>query len=67
MGGSDDEEFNEAIEVSSVLAWGLLFLNSLFASFVPCWLMWDIHSEALTRNSWRYTTVTILLIPFLLF
>lgn len=41
---SDDEEFNETIEVSSFLAWGVLFLNSLFASFVPCWLMGDVRS-----------------------
>lgn len=64
---SDDEEFNETIEISSFLAWAVLFLNSLFASFVPCWLMGDVRSESFTRNSWRFTTVTILLIPFLLY
>ena len=53
--------------MSSFFAWGVLFLNSLFASFVPCWLMGDVRSESFTRNSWRYTTVTILLIPFLLY
>lgn len=65
--GSDDEDLHSKIEIPSFLAWFVLFLNSLFSSFVPCWLMGDVKSESFTRNSWRYFTVSCLLIPFVMY
>ena len=62
-----EENFNEQIEINSFKAWILLFTSILFSAFVPCWLLADIKSEPLTRNSWRYFTVSILLLPFLLY
>lgn len=63
----DDENFNETIVIGSFFAWGILFLNCIFSASVPCWLMADVRSESFTRNSWRYLTLSVLLLPFLLY
>ena len=64
---ADDENFHETIEVSSLFAWTILFINCIFSAFVPCWLMGDVRSESFTRNSWRYLTVSFLLLPFMIY
>lgn len=66
-GDADDENFNETIKVTSLFAWSILFLNCIFSAFVPCWLMGDVRSESFTRNSWRYLTLSFLLLPFVFY
>lgn len=61
-----EENFNSQIEVSPTMAWLLLLTSVLFSAFVPCWLLADVRSEPLTRNSWRYFIVSVLAIPFML-
>ena len=41
-------------------------MSVILNAIVPCWMTVDIKSEGMTRNGWRFFTMSVLMIPFVM-